>query len=121
MALCITGGALAAHLAINAFTLSWMHTIEKVPWEEQWRVEPTQLLLTQARIKGSGAGMEPPPDAKLDHGWYVWQPANGARDQIVLRLSGIGTWTFCAENIPCAPLQSVLGGDADPITLKPCA
>ena len=120
MALCVAGAGLVVQLAVQSFTLGWMHTIEKVPWEESWRVEPTQLVITEARIKGSGAGMEPPPDARLDHGWYVWAPSNNTRKEIVLRLSGIGTWTFCADG-KCRPIQDVLGREADPISLTPCS
>ncbi|MEZ5450817.1 MAG: DUF1850 domain-containing protein [Thiolinea sp.] len=32
------------------------------------------LQLLQARVKGSGAGMEPGDDAVLKDGWWVWQP-----------------------------------------------
>jgi hypothetical protein len=32
------------------------------------------LELVQARVKGSGAGMEPPPEARLVDGWFQWQP-----------------------------------------------
>jgi hypothetical protein len=39
MSLCLAAGALSAVLAINAFTLSWIHSIEKIRWEEDWRIE----------------------------------------------------------------------------------
>ena len=63
MSLCLAAGAITASLAIQAFTLAWAHSIEKIRWEEDWRVEENQLHLVEARIKGTGAGMEPPPDA----------------------------------------------------------
>jgi hypothetical protein len=47
-------------LALAAFTLVWTHSIEKVDWQEDWHVTPDGLELVQARVKGSGAGMEPP-------------------------------------------------------------
>ena len=51
-----------------AFTLAWNHTIEKIRWEEDYRVTPDGLLLGEARVKGSGAGMEIPDDAGLRDG-----------------------------------------------------
>jgi hypothetical protein len=59
--LCLAAGAVAASLAIDSFTLSWIHSIEKIRWEEDWRIEAGALVVTEARIRGSGAGMEPPP------------------------------------------------------------
>jgi len=120
--LCLAGAGLVVHLAVNAFTLGWTHTIEKIPWEEDWRVEPDALVLTQSRIRGSGAGMEPPPDAKLVGGWYTWAPENPRRTEIVLRRApGIADWRFCPGGKDCRPIGTVLGRDADPVTLQPCS
>ena len=71
MALCLSASAVSAVLAINGFTLAWMHSIERVRWEEDWRFAGEQLQIVAARIKGSGAGMEPPDDAVLQGGaWH---------------------------------------------------
>lgn len=63
------------------FTLAWTHSIEKVRWEEDYAVLPStaqqpgpRLQALQARIHGSGAGMEPPEDARLINGQYHYQP-----------------------------------------------
>jgi hypothetical protein len=37
--LCLAAGAVTAVLAIESFTLSWIHSIEKIRWEEDWRIE----------------------------------------------------------------------------------
>ena len=66
--ICLAAGALAASIAVNSFTLAWMHSIEKIRWEEDWRVEGKVLVLDEARILGSGAGMEPPANAVLKNG-----------------------------------------------------
>lgn len=121
MALCLIGAGETVRFAVTVFSLSWMHTVEKVPWEETWRVEPTRLVLTEARVKGSGAGMEPPPEARREEGWYIWSPQNPARAEIILRMTDFAHWTFCADGNPCRPLDAVFGRPADPITLKPCA
>ena len=121
MPLCLAGAGLTVHLAVASFTLAWTHTIEKIPWEEDWRVEADARVRTQSRVQGSGAGMEPPAYAKLTDGWYAWAPENPRRTSIQLRrASGLADWTFCAPGIPCAPLGKVLGADADPVTLSPC-
>ena len=65
LALCLLAGAFAAQLEVTDFTLAWTHSVERVRWEEDWRVESKRLVLIESRIKGSGAGMEPPPDAVL--------------------------------------------------------
>src|SRR5439155_12543371 len=63
LSLCLASAGVVKILALAAFTLVWTHSIEKVDWQEDWRVTPDGLELVQARIKGSGAGMEPPPGA----------------------------------------------------------
>jgi len=60
MPVCVAAGGLVVALATNAFTLAWTHSIEKIRWEEDYRVENGRLRLVEARIAGSGAGMEPP-------------------------------------------------------------
>lgn len=62
------------------FTLAWTHSIEKIRWEEDYHVEQDahgapQLMLDRARIHGSGAGMDPPPDAVRRGSWYEYVPA----------------------------------------------
>jgi hypothetical protein len=84
MALCLTAGAVSAVLAINSFTLAWMHSIERVRWEEDWRIAGEQLQLVAARIKGSGAGMEPPEDAQLQGGAWHYRPRVAAMAQLTL-------------------------------------
>jgi hypothetical protein len=65
MSLCLAAGAAGAVLAVNGFTLAWMHSIEKIRWEEDWRIVGRELVITEARIRGTGAGMEPPAGARF--------------------------------------------------------
>ena len=74
MSLCLTSAGVVKTLQVAAFTLAWTHSIEKTAWQEDWLATPAGLTLQQARIKGSGAGMEPPPEAKLIGGWLQWSP-----------------------------------------------
>ena len=68
LSLCLASAGIVKALQVAAFTLAWTHSIEKIEWQEDWRITPQGLELTQARVKGSGAGMEPPPQARLVDG-----------------------------------------------------
>jgi hypothetical protein len=122
MPLCIATGALAAALAVDAFTLAWTHSIEKIRWEEDWRIEAGRLKLVEARILGAGAGMEPPEGAALENG--VWRYAPHLAPLPRLRLAH-STFTagyeLCAEG-RCRPLAELVG-DAEnaPVELSACA
>jgi len=108
--LCLAAGAVSAMLAIDGFTLAWMHSIEKVRWEEDWRVEGNSLVITEARIRGSGAGMEPPPGAVLKNGVWYYRPA--LPPQTVLRLAHspyTGGYELCSAG-RCRPLADHLPG-----------
>jgi len=66
-------GAVWAELPAPSFTLAWTHTIEKIRWEEDYRVTAEGLVLGEARVKGSGAGMEIPDGAELRNGSWHYQ------------------------------------------------
>jgi hypothetical protein len=109
LSLCLASAGIVKALSIAAFTLVWTHSIEKVDWQEDWRVTPQGLLLTQARVKGSGAGMEPPPEARLVDGWFQWRPKRTAMPQVVLGNSGAaGEWRLCHGG-DCKTLSGILG------------
>jgi hypothetical protein len=84
-------------LASAVFTLGWTHSVEKTAWVEHWRIRPDALVLEHARVKGSGAGMEPGENARLENGWWVW-PVNRAQEGVRLAASGAtsGGWRLCA-------------------------
>ena len=109
MSLCLASAGVAKALSLAAFTLVWTHSIEKVDWQEDWRVTEAGLELVQARVKGSGAGMEPPPEARLVDGWFTWQPARAAMAEVALGNSGAaGEWRLCADG-QCRTLSDILG------------
>ncbi|MGB6119677.1 MAG: DUF1850 domain-containing protein [Mesorhizobium sp.] len=118
MALCILAAAKTTVIAASAFTLSWIHSAQKSEWSEDWSITDAGLELTQARIKGSGAGMEPPDDARLVDGWWVYKPELPPRPSILLASSGAtqGGWQLCAAG-GCREI----GKDADePVLLSAC-
>jgi hypothetical protein len=92
MSVCFIAGAVTKALQVTAFTLVWTHSVEKTAWQEDWRVSQGGLTLFEARIKGSGAGVDPPPDARLVDGWWRWNPAPVDRGEVILGHSGaVGT------------------------------
>ena len=74
MALCMSSGAVTVSLFLNSFTLAWMHSVEKVRWEEQWSVEGKSLQIISASVRGSGAGMEPPEGSVFKDGAWHYVP-----------------------------------------------
>jgi hypothetical protein len=109
-------------LSLAAFTLVWTHSIEKVEWQEDWRISAHGLELVQARVKGSGAGMEPPADARLVEGWFQWQPKRAPMPEVVLGNSGAaGEWRLCHDG-HCLTLSEMFGYPigTSVTTMKPC-
>jgi hypothetical protein len=121
MALCIASGALSVRLALAAFTLAWTHSVEKVPWEEDWRVTPDGLQLLESRIVGSGAGMEPPPEARRENGVWRWRPRVPPVRELTLARSGAtASWRLCADG-RCRGFDEMLGpATGMPVTLSVC-
>lgn len=119
MSICILAAGKLTVLAGAGFTLAWTHSVEKTQWEEDWVVTPPGLQVVEARIKGSGAGMEPPQAAILKNGWWVYAPRTPPQRELVLAASGATGkgWTLCAPG-GCA----AIGGEAgDPIVVTACA
>lgn len=118
MSLCVLVGGKAAVLAASAFTLAWTHSVQKTAWEEDWLATPAGLTIVEARIKGSGAGMEPPDGAVLMDGWWVYAPAVPAVPRLVLAASDAAPsgWSICAGR-QCV----TAGGQTDgTVVIEPC-
>lgn len=118
---CLTAGALHAYIPTERFTLAWTHSIEKIRWEEDYRVrDDARLELVEARIRGSGAGMEPPPGAVLRDGVWHYRPAR--RDVPALRLTRSGfaaDYELCIDGY-CRSLAEWIPVDAGVTTVAPC-
>lgn len=118
MSLCILAAGKMVTFSVAAFTLSWTHSVERTRWEEDWKVTPIGLQLVEARVKGSGAGMEPPEDAVLKEGWWSYAPKIGPQRRVILAASGAtgDGWTLCSVQ-GCRELGK---GAGSTIVLEPC-
>ncbi len=97
MSLCVVAAGKTLLLATTVFSLSWTHSVEKTGWQEDWQLTPAGLVLTAARVKGSGAGMEPGEGAVLRDGWWEWVPTLPAQAELHLAASGAtgSGWELC--------------------------
>jgi hypothetical protein len=118
MSACLVIGAGVLMLTGAEFTLDWTHSVEKTAWRETWAIEGGSLRLTKAAVKGSGAGMDPGPGARLIGGWWVWTPDLAPQVQIVLAASGAtgAGWRLC-DGPDCRTIGDEAG---TPITLSAC-
>jgi hypothetical protein len=108
----LVAGVVRATLPGPEFTLAWTHSVEKTRWEETYRLAADGLVLVEARVEGSGAGMEAPPGAQLRHGHWVWQPQTTHAELRLIRSSYTQDYTICA-NGSCTDLGDRLGATAE--------
>jgi hypothetical protein len=118
-ALCIAVGAQVISLPVRSFTLQWQHTVEKVRWEEHYLVAGDWLLLQRASVLGSGAGMEPPPDAVREGKGWSYRPSDRWRKSVQLARSEFGDdYRLCLQD-GCRPLAEFVTARG-PATLTAC-
>ncbi len=113
MAVCLAAGALVVALPASVFTLSWTHSVERTVWRETWRVAGDRLVLEQADVSGSGAGMEPPDGAEFSDGAWHYRPALPPLQKLRLAHSEFaGDYSLCWAD-DCARVSSLVarGGD----------
>ena len=128
LALAASAAAPPVFVPVERFTLAWTHSIEKVRWEEDYAVvaaasagQPPVLQARTARVRGSGAGMEPPDDAVLRNGWYEYTPRMGSPQGLRLTRSPYtADYAWCVDG-QCVPLGQWLPSDGGVTLLTPCA
>jgi hypothetical protein len=112
---------IAASVPTESFTLAWTHSVEKTRWEEDYRIEKNRIVLVQARIRGSGAGMEPPAGAVLRNGVYEYRPRNVALEKFSIMRSAYAKDYELCWNGRCTAMTELLGPPMDEATeLFPC-
>jgi len=118
----IVAGVVRATLPGPEFTLAWTHSVEKTSWQETYRVDGNRLLLTEARVEGIGAGMEPPPGARLRDGRWTWQPRSVHPELRLTESTFARDYTLCASG-RCATLGERIGATAEGeiVTVRACS
>lgn len=118
--LCLLAGGLIIALGAERIDLRWTHSVERIEWAETWEARGNGLRLIEARIRGSGAGMEIPDGAVLREGAWVFKPDHPPIDSLALRRSGAtDDWRICFNN-QCRMMADIVPAAADPVTLAPC-
>lgn len=109
-------GAVWAQLSISHFTLAWDHTIEKIRWEEDYHITEHGLVLEEARVRGNGAGMEIPQDARLENGsWHYRRTLPPLQPMNLGRTPEAGDYQLCVDQ-QCHALSRWIGA---PINRQP--
>jgi hypothetical protein len=119
-AICLVFGAVLA-LPTDHVTLAWTHSVQKTEWQEDYRVENGRLVLSEARIAGSGAGMEPPAGAVLRGGIYHYRPALDPLPEVALAVSHFTAGYRLCWDGACHDIADLLGTPVEgTVTLRPC-
>ncbi|TSE20415.1 hypothetical protein Talka_00761 [Tepidimonas alkaliphilus] len=108
--------------------LHWMHSIERVQWIEAYALpQPdaqfSALQPLRARVVGSGAGMEPAPQALWRHGGYEWTPPQPVPQLLLAHSAYTADYALCLDG-RCTPLAERLPAQASAhggvVRLRPC-
>ena len=121
MSLCLTAGAKVLTVAVELFTLTWTHSVERTEWRETWAVENGELVLAEASVEGSGAGMEIPDGAVLRDGAWHYRPALPPQARVAFADAGRdgSDWTLCDERA-CIDLRDALPVVGRGFTMRAC-
>lgn len=120
----LVAGIVRATLPATDFSVAWDHSVEKTRWEEYYRVDGALLELTEARVQGMGAGMEPPSGAVLQNGWWRWQPRGKPLAELRLTFSTFSADYRVCWNQRCDYLAAVLAmrpAEGAVVSVRPCA
>lgn len=104
----LVAGIVRATLPAPEFTLAWDHSVQKSRWEEHYRLDGDGLVLTEASVTGTGAGMEPPPSATFRNGVWSWQPHTRLPELVLTHSRFTTDYTVCAKR-DCRTLSALVG------------
>lgn len=108
----IVAGTVRATLPGPEITLAWQHSVQKTRWEERYRVDGDELVLTEASVAGTGAGMEPPASATLRDGVWTWRPRTRFPELRLTHSSYTRDYTLCWRD-GCRELSALVGPSDD--------
>jgi hypothetical protein len=121
-ALCLlVAGVLRATLPGSELAVEWQHSVAKTRWTERYLIENDHLLLADACVEGSGAGMEPPPEAVRRAGAWCWQPRHALPELALTWSAYTADYRLCAHDV-CNTLRDWVGpvDDGTVVTVRPC-
>lgn len=98
-----------ASIPAETLNLSWLHSVEKIRWIEQYRIDGNQVALIDASVTGSGAGMEAPEGAVFRNGAWHYRPKLPPQAAITLtRSSFTSDYRLCWAD-KCKSLSEIVG------------
>jgi hypothetical protein len=118
LCIALVGIAGAVVLPTETITLSWTHTVEGTPWEEDYVIRDGALALTQARVKRSGAGMDAPDGAVWAEGWWHYAPSLTPLREVALANSPFAPGYKVCWASQCRPLNAMVAA-GNPVKLAP--
>lgn len=116
----IAAAATTVVLPTSTVTLAWVHSVEKTAWQEDYVVAGNALLLARARVKRSGAGMEPPEAAVWRDGWWEFQPALPPMPEVVFANSSFVAGYMVCWQAECRSLTGMVGRQTATLRVLPC-
>jgi len=118
----VVAGVVRATIPDSEITLSWEHSVEHIRWEEHYRLAGDALVLTRARVRGMGAGMEPAPGSVLRNGWWTWEPDSRFPALRLTHSSYAGDYTLCWRGA-CRTLGALVGTtrEGEAVEVRGCA
>ena len=121
MSLCLSAGGAVLAFAIEAFSLSGTHSVERTEWREEWRVTAEGLVIDSASVSGSGAGMEIPEGAVLRDGAWHYRPRLPPQPRVTFADTGrdTGDWRLCAGGT-CRAMGELVPSRGSSVTLSAC-
>jgi hypothetical protein len=126
LAFALGGSVSPVFIEGQAFTLAWTHSIEKVRWEEDYRIvksgddRSASLVGVFARVRGSGAGMEPGTGARWRDGWFEYPTTGHALTALHLsRSEFVPDYELCLTD-GCRPMSQWLPSDGGVTVLTAC-
>lgn len=124
LCLLAAGAALGLSVPADGFELRWIHSVERTEWRERW-VPATdgRLHLTESRVRGSGAGMEPAEGSVLVDGWWIDHATRRSVPALTLPLSPYAPPYHLCLGEDCRRLDALLPEGAQSATLTatgPC-
>jgi hypothetical protein len=121
LCLAVVAPTLTITFPTRELTLSWIHTIEKVPWAEVYEVRKGKLVLREAQIVSSGAGMDAPTDATWEGRAWRYSPHIDLQGGLALANSEFaGGYTLCWSGACEALASFVPKGQPVELTVRAC-